>query len=163
MEEENKEKEKFEIKWQATEFFYYQKNVSWYWLVLIFGIVVMAFALWQKNFLFAVFIVFALILLFYWGRNQPRSVKFKLNEKGLEFDKKLHSYEDFEYFAINENTGVDSLNQIILKTKGRLKSLMHIYIEKDKMAAVKKELAKRLEEHEYEESLIDSLLKIFRF
>jgi len=160
---EEKVGEKFEIKWQAPEYFYYQKEVSWYWLVLILGIIVFAIAIWQKNFLFAVFTVIAIVLLFHWGRSEPRSVEFKLNEKGLAFDNKLHPYEDFVYFAIDEHTGVDSLNQIILKTKDRLKSLIHIYINKDKTAEVKQRLAERLEDRKHEESLTDSLLKIFRF
>lgn len=154
---------KFEIKWQAPEFFYYQKDVSWYWLVLILGVILVAFALWQKNFLFAVFVVIAMFLLFYWGRSEPRSVEFKLNEKGLEIDKKFHPYEDFVYFSVNENSEINSLNQLNLKTKNRLRSLISIYVEKEKMGVVKKKLSRYLEEIKYEENLIDVFLKLFRF
>ena len=69
-----KQEDKFEIEWQAPEYFHYQKDVSWYWLVLILGIVTIVFALWQKNFLFAVFVIIAEVLLFYWGRTQPRVI-----------------------------------------------------------------------------------------
>ena len=153
----------FEIAWQAPEYAPYQKNVSWHWLVLILGIILIAVALWQKNFLFAVFIVIAEILLFYWGRSQPRLVEFKLNEKGLELDNKLHPYDEFVYFSVNENTGMDNFSQIAFKTKSHFKPLLEVYIDKNKIALAKEKLIKCLEEHEHEENLIDILLRLFRF
>ncbi len=158
-----KQEDKFEIEWQAPEYFHYQKDVSWYWLVLILGIVTIVFALWQKNFLFAVFVIIAEVLLFYWGRTQPRVIEFKLSERGLEFDKKLYPYDEFVYFSVNENTGTDNFGQIAFKTKSHFKSLLDICIDKDKIASIREKLAKYLEEHEHEENIVDSFLKLFRF
>ena len=50
------------IEWQAPAFRYYPKDVSWYWLSFIIAILIMAFAIWQNNFL--------LPFLFYWRKYQ---------------------------------------------------------------------------------------------
>ena len=60
--EGGKEREKSDgIVWQIPEYEYRSKDVSWYWISLIAAIVLFAFAIWQKNFLFAIFVVIAFL------------------------------------------------------------------------------------------------------
>ena len=79
---------KKEIRWSAPEFHHYEKDVSWYWLVSIATIVVVIFALIQKNFLFAIFSVIAASLVISWGKKTPETLDFVLSESGLDIGNK---------------------------------------------------------------------------
>lgn len=61
----------FEIKWQAPEYEYREKTVSWYWISIVVAALVIAFSVWQKNFLFGFFIVIAEMLFIVWGNRTP--------------------------------------------------------------------------------------------
>ncbi len=52
----------FEINWEAPEFEYREKDVSWYWISIIAAAAIIAFSVWQRNFLFGFFIVIAEML-----------------------------------------------------------------------------------------------------
>jgi hypothetical protein len=62
----------FEINWQAPEFEYRPKSISWYWT-----------SIWDRNFLFGVFIVIAEVLLIAWGNDAPPTVNFVLTDSNL--------------------------------------------------------------------------------
>ncbi|MDP3892652.1 hypothetical protein, partial [Nocardioides sp.] len=70
--------EQFNIEWRAPEFYYREKGVSWYWLSIIAAIVILSVSVWQKNFLFAVFVVIAEILMLVWAGRKPREISFSL-------------------------------------------------------------------------------------
>ena len=74
---------KFEVVWDAPEFEYREKGISWYWLSIIAAACIIAFAAWFRNFLFGFFIVIAEILFIVWGNRQPRTVEFKLDDSGI--------------------------------------------------------------------------------
>ena len=44
---------KFETTWEAPEFEYREKEVSWYWISIIAAALIIAFSVWEKDFLFA--------------------------------------------------------------------------------------------------------------
>ena len=73
----------FTITWQAPEFQYREKGVSWYWLSIIVVAAIIAFAIWQRNFLFGVFMVIAEILLIVWANAVPKVFDFSLTENDL--------------------------------------------------------------------------------
>lgn len=146
-----------EIKWTAPEYAYFHKDVSWYWLTVIISVLIVAFALWQRNFLFAVFVVMAEALLLFWGRRNPKNLEFKLNDKTLAIgNQTFYPYESFAGFAVREN-------EIVFKSKNRLSPYMKISAEESKLGEIKKLLSRHLPEIEYEESLTDHIVKMLRF
>ena len=64
----------FEITWEAPEFEYRPKSVSWYWISIIIAAAIIAFAIWERNFLFGIFIVIAEILFIAWGNETPATI-----------------------------------------------------------------------------------------
>ena len=153
-----------EIKWSAPEYHHYEKDISWYWLVAILGIILTAIALWQKNFLFAVFVIIAALLAINWGRRKPEIVDFILSEKGLDIGgKKNYPYESLEGFAIIELPENSELNELVFKTRGRLNAWLKIIIANQRRDAIKEMLGQHVPEIEYQESLADHISKLLRF
>jgi len=151
------------IRWSAPEFHYYEKDIVWYWLVLIVTLILVVIALWQKNFLFAVFLIVAALLTIAWARRTPKTIDFTLSEKGLDIGgKKFYPYEGLTGFAIvsgDQDTGFDEL---IVKTKGQLNALIKIIIISGESGAIKNLLSRFIPEIEYQESVSDRLARMLR-
>ena len=151
------------IQWQIPEYEYQPKDIAWRWLSLIAAIILFAFAIWQKNFLFAVFLIVAALLTITWARRLPKTTDFTLSEKGLDIGgKKFYPYEGLVGFAIvsgDQDTGFDEL---IVKTKGQLNTLIKIIIISAQGGAIKNLLSRFIPEIEYRESVSDRLARLLR-
>ena len=102
-----------EIAWEAPEFEYRHKDISWYWISIIVAVVCIGFAAWQKNFLFGFFVLVAEILILAWANQQPAIFNFRLTEKGL--------------FIQNKNqTIISSDNKTTLQFQRRVTSFTHL-------------------------------------
>jgi hypothetical protein len=152
-----------EIFWQAPEFQYYPKNISWYWLSLIVAILLLAFAVWQKNFLFAAFIFLAELTVFTWARRQPAMIKFKIDEEGVSVADKIYSYDDLEKFCLRADSMNKDFEELILKKKTHFNPYLKIFIETRLSPRAREILSQKLAEEEYEDSLLEGILKWLRF
>ena len=153
-----------EVRWSAPEFHYYKKSVVWYWLVMLIGLILIALALWQKNFLFALFIVMAAVLTIGWGRREPKTVDFRLSENGLYIgENKFYPHESLVGFAIVPDHADPELSELLLQTKGRINAWLRVIIVTQRTPAAKKLLTEYLPEIEYRESISEHLGKILRF
>jgi hypothetical protein len=152
----------FETRWEAPEFEYHPKGVSWYWLSIIIAAAVTAFAIWDRNFLFGVFVVIAEILLIAWGNETPTTVNFTLTENDLSIgNAKNYQLNLFENFSANER-GSD-WTEIFFTFKTKLRTPLKILAPKTKIDEIRKGLKSLLREVEFEPSLLDSLEKIIGF
>lgn len=156
------------IEWQAPEYEYYSKDVSWYWLSLIASIILAAVALWQKNFLFAVFVAVAWMVVINFANRSPDDWKFKINGKGIEIEPlkegiagKFYPYDEIAGFDIHPSVG--SCRELILKFKSKLSPYLKININPEDEEKIEKFLAEFIPKEKYPESLADSFLKLVRF
>jgi len=168
MKESKSKPEEFMIEWQAPEFEHRQKDVSWYWLSLIISIILLALSVWQKNFLFAVFIVIAWFVIIYATSRTPTIWNFKLSEKGIEINlpndkssNKFYPLDKIEGFDIHGLEG--EYKELILKIKKRFSPYLKInFLAGDEMQ-IKDFLNRYISEEEYNESLADSFSKLIGF
>ena len=152
----------FEINWHAPEFEYREKDVSWYWISIIVASIIIAFAVWQKNFLFGFFVVIAEILFVLWGNEAPRMISFKFTERGLEINQgKLHPMGTIENFGAD--TLDDRWSEVIFVFKAKLRAPLKVIIPTSTLEELRKDLKGVLKEVEYQPSLLDSLEKLIRF
>ena len=87
----------------APEFEHRPKSVSWYWISIIIAATVIAFAIWEQNFLFGIFIVIAEVLFITWGNEAPAMVDFALTDSELAIgDAKRYAIKLFENFSVSE-------------------------------------------------------------
>ena len=155
--------QKFEIAWQAPEFEYYEKDVSWYWLSVIVAVIVLSIAVWQKNFLFAAFIVFAEILILVWAGQKPKTVEFKINEQGLTIGgRKFYPYAEIVGFSADEN-GADEWPEIIFRFQRRLQPTLKVKAPKNRFGEIEKALAPLVKKIEFEESFLETLERFLGF
>lgn len=155
-------KQSKEIIWQAPEYKYQHKDVSWYWISVIGVAILLLVAIWQKNLLFGVFVIIAEIMILFWAKRFPKILQFKIDKKGVHIGKlKSYDYENLIGFHIVEDD--DELSELVLKTKNRLHLYIKILLLNDDIPKIKKALQEHLEEIEYEESLIDHLGNIIGF
>jgi len=152
------------IEWQAPEFEYVEKDVSWYWMGLIVSILLLAAAVWQKNFLFAIFVVIAYLAVIYSAGQRPAIWKFTIDNNGVEIDpmkgksvaSKIYNYEDIEGFDIWDK-------ELVLKVNKKISPYVKMIFPADKEKEIKEFLAKHVPESEYEIPISDSLSKLIGF
>ncbi|MBI4085939.1 MAG: hypothetical protein HY433_01700 [Candidatus Liptonbacteria bacterium] len=155
--------QKFEIAWQAPEFEYYEKDISWYWLSVIIAVVVLSAAVWQKNFLFAAFIIFAEILILVWAGQKPKTVEFKLDERGLTIgNRKFYPYAEMTGFSADENNE-DEWRDFIFRFQRRLQPTLKVKTPKNRFGEIEKALAPIVKKIEFEESFLETLERFLGF
>lgn len=151
------------IEWQAPEFEHQQKDVSWYWLSLIIGIILLAVSIWQKNFLFTVFIVIAWLVVVYLAGRNPTIWNFKLSEKGIEINLPNNDPASTKFYPYGEIEGFDIHGELILKLKKRFSSYLKINFPAEEEKKIKDFLEKYIAKKDYSESLTDSFSKLIKF
>ncbi len=157
------------IKWQALEFEYQKKDVSWYWLSVMAAIILVALAIWQGNFLFAIFIVIAELVVVSFAGKFPPVWEFKISGKGVEIgrpnqqgEKKFYPYEKLEGFDIHSG-GDETHKELVFKSESKLQPFLKINIHSEDEERIKKFLLKFLPREEFDKSAIDSVSKLIRF
>ena len=154
----------FEIKWQAPEFENRERDVSWYWISIIIAAAMIAFAVWQRNFLFGLFIVIAEILVITWGDRATRMITFVLTEQGVEIEpKKFHLFTEMESFSVDKGPDDGLWDDIIFHFHGKFKMPLIIKLPKKELEKTKIIIKKILKEVDYEPSFLDSLEKLVGF
>ena|ERR1700722_2676403 len=152
----------FTIAWQAPEFEYREKTISWYWITIIVAACIIAFSVWERNFLFGFFIVIAEILVIAWGNQQPRMVSFVLTDATLSIgEQKSHTLKEFESWSTDEMD--EGLVEILFNFRAKLKTPLKILAPEEKLEEIRKNLKPILKEVEYQSTLIDAIEKLLRF
>ncbi|MFA5098620.1 MAG: hypothetical protein WC461_00135 [Candidatus Paceibacterota bacterium] len=152
------------IEWQAPEFEYREKDVSWYWMGLIIAFCLLALAVWQKNFLFAVFTVIAYLVVVYSGGQKPAVWKFTINDKGVEIDPQRGKSIASRFYKYEEIIGFDIWEkELVLRTNKKISPYLKMIFPKEKEKEIKEFLAKYIPEEEYNVSIADSFSKLVGF
>jgi hypothetical protein len=152
----------FEMQWEAPEFEYREKGVSWYWISIIVAAIVISFSVWQKNFLFGFFIVIAEMLFIVWGNRKPRMVHFSLNETAIVIDGAKHYFlKDLESFSVDELGG--EWTELIFYSRAKLRTPLKLLLPQGHLEEFRAGIKNILKEIPYEPTLIDSIEKLLRF
>lgn len=150
------------FEWEAPEFLHRPKTVSWYWISAIAAIIIFAFAWWQKNIFFGFFIIIAEALLIYFGRQEPRLLKFSTDGQGVAIaNEKYLSYDNLESFWMRPKN--KKWQELILKSKARFVPYVKILTAAESSNRIKTILQSHLPEEEYEDSLLDALHELTGF
>lgn len=152
----------FSIEWQAPEFEYREKEVSWYWISIIIACVIVAFAVWERNFLFGFFVVIAEMLFVSWGDRAPRLVHFDLTDKEIAIDgKKFYPMGQLETWSADHLD--DEWTELIFSFKAKLKTPLKLLAPTGLIEEIRKNLKTALRETEHQPTLLDALEKLVRF
>jgi len=152
---------KKELRWEAPDFIFHRKDVSWYWISIIIALALTAFGIWQKNTLFVAFVIIAEVIIFGWAKHSPKTFHFTLDKDGAHVDgKTVCLWNEAESFSLHE---FDELSEITLKKHRGANPYVKLFAHNDMLPEIKKFLLDRLPEGEHEESLIDALFHAIKF
>ncbi len=155
--------DRFKIEWQAPEFEYRGKDIAWYWVSVILAIILLSAAIWQKNFLFGVFIIMAEILILVWANRTPQTVAFKLDEKGLTIGQgKFYSYNEIESFSVDDDAE-DEWADVLLRFRSNLRPTVKIRVPKQRLAEIEKIFTPLVSRVEFQESFLETLERFLGF
>ncbi|RJQ30078.1 hypothetical protein C4565_01080 [Candidatus Parcubacteria bacterium] len=142
--------ERKEHLWRAAEHEHRDKEMGWYIIIGFVALIFFVVALFQKNFLFAVFIITATGLLFSFSRRRPIIYEFKVDKTGVWVEKKLYPYERLIAFSIRDR--INQLHELVIHQRGTTKPHIHIPIDVVTLKSVRPFLAEYLPELEHEET-----------
>lgn len=159
---------KFEITWAAPEFEYREKDVAWYWVSIIAAALIIAFSVWQKDFLFGLFIVIAEMLFIVWGNRVPAVVSFTLTDTEIAIGGyKSYLMKEFESWSVNSAGGAGAEGEewadIAFYFRSHLHPPLAVLVPEEKLAEIRANMKTVLREIEHEPTLIDSIEKFLRF
>ena len=116
MAEENKPIEDIEsetdtISWHIPEYHGEQKTKLWYAIYALIGVALLAYAIFTQNFIFAVIIIFAAILIVIFDGGKAGMLEVTISDKGVMVGHEFYSYDQIEdFFIIYEpDAGVKNL------------------------------------------------------
>lgn len=154
-----------ELSWQAPEFEHRPKTVSWYWATILISILLIALAVWQKNYFFAVFLVLAELMMLIWGSFEPPMVAFSLNQRGLTIGaSKFYPFTDLKSWSADAQGFFDpDWPDIIIHFHGHLRMPTKIKVPVALLTEVEKFLRPRVKEEPFEPSFVDVIEKLLGF
>ena len=154
------------LRWEAPEFDHHPKNVSWYWISILIAILLLALAVWQKNFFFGVFIVIAEVLVLAWASVEPPMIKFELTEKGLRVGpKRFYRMRELEAFSADvEGLFNEEWPDIVLHLRSHFRPAVRIKAPRHWLHEIRQEFRDHnVKELHFEPTFLEIVEKFMRF
>ena len=148
-----------EISWQAEEYIVRKHDAVWYIGLIIIAGALCALSVWLKSWTFLALVIVSVIAILTSNLRPPRKISYKLNDKGLTEDKRLHSYDEFKAFGIMKE---DSHFSAILIPKKRLGLSVKVYFPGDSGEAIVDALGARLPMEEVKLDFLDRIVNFLR-
>ncbi|MFA4833946.1 MAG: hypothetical protein WC619_03825 [Patescibacteria group bacterium] len=98
--EKSPEKEPENISWRVPEYDKHEKSGGWYIFYSLIAFLLILYSFLSGNFLFAVIVIIAAIVIVLRDGQEPDLVKISLTEEGIIVGKKFHDYDEFKNFSI---------------------------------------------------------------
>lgn len=155
-----------EIVWQGPEFEYHEKGPLWEAIVVIVAAVVIALSLiFQRNFLFAVFIAFSAGTMIFWGRRRPLIVECLLDDGGLTIKGRVEfHFSELSEFAVSPYPVADgNFAELVLHRKGAIRGPVKLFVPLDSIEEIREHLRNYLVEFDYEPSLSEQVARLLKF
>ena len=86
--------------WEAPSFEHGERGPRWYVFMAVTVAILMAYAVWTANFLFAFIVMLSAIIILLAGNQAPKPMLVQVGENGIVHDGKLILYQDIDNFAI---------------------------------------------------------------
>jgi len=158
---ENKEKNNSnEIEWEIAFTKEVQKSNFFYIIVLGITTLLLLFSIWQKDFLFGVFIILASGTILFLSTQRPQTYKFKLTDDALIIgeDETIYPYNRFSHFHIYKYSPEEY--ELFLVFKEKFRPILRIRIYPRDIEKIRDFLSGYLPQRETEPSFWDIFSKI---
>ncbi len=149
--------------WETASFDKYERGPKWYAIMGVVSLFLLAYAIWNENFLFAFLILLADITLILGYRRDPQAVLVQVGENGVVWNGKLHLFQDLERFAIVYQP--PHVKVLYLQPKTGIQNGLRIHLEQQDPVLLRDHLRQYLAENldlpnEYPSDTIGRLLRL---
>ena len=116
------------VDWNVVEYEQHVRGTLWHVLVISIGIILVIYALATDNFLFAIIIILAAIILFLQSSVAPERVYFAITDLGVILGNRFYTYDEFRAFYIIYTQEVQT---IFFDTKAALRPDLRVPMTED--------------------------------
>lgn len=89
------------VTWDIPEFDHHDRSRGWLVTAVIVGVALLVYALATRNFLFAIIVLLAAIILYQQSTVAPKNLRFAITEGGLEVGPDYFALKDVKNFWIH--------------------------------------------------------------
>ena len=90
------------IEWQAPEYKHKNKSVDFIWTIGLVALVMLGLAIWQANYVFAVFIFISGCTLILFSIREPDNINFVIETSGLSLGKDKYEWKKIKGFHVKK-------------------------------------------------------------
>ena len=150
-----------EFEWEAPEFEKKEKTKSWFIIPALVAIALGIFALLSDNILFLVLVLLGFFVFYIYAKKEPRTIKFKINEKGIEIDNRLHDFDSLRSFWVFYDPPEEK--EISFRSKKTFFPYLRMPLADQNPVDLRKYLLKFLPEKHHHESIVDIWMRRIGF
>jgi len=161
--EKSKELEPKNISWPVPEYDKHEKGGGWYIFYSLIAFLLILYSFLSGNFLFAVIIIIAAIVIVLRDGQEPDFVKISLTEEGVIVGRKFYDYDEFKNFSIVYKPKQEIKN-LYFEFNNSLKPRLSIPLKKMNPLLIRKSLLRYLPEDldRTDRPLSEELGKLFK-
>jgi hypothetical protein len=149
------------LSWQAPEYERTERTASWYLWSILGATLLVIIALWQKNILFALFVILAEGVLLLMGREKSPLRLYHLDESGLSLDnKQVRAYPQMLYFSFFDFS--ERYVELIIRPTERFHFYTRVLLPRERVQEVQAFLEPRVHAFEYRPTMADILARWMR-
>lgn len=91
------------FQWMVREYEQHERPKRWYTVMGLVGALLVLFALWSTNYLFALIVILFAIILYLQQLRAPLEIPFAITDTGVIIGKKWYSYSELKGFWVIYN------------------------------------------------------------
>ena len=137
------------IDWTAPEYKHKEKSIDFLWTIGLVAVIMCGIALWQGNYLFAIFIFISACSLVLFSIREPEEVTFSIETSGFSMGKDKYEWKKVKGFHIKKENGEANL---LIEINKYLLPVYTIPLPIEKVDEVRESLLKVIPNIELEES-----------
>ena len=149
------------VDWTASEYVAHEKSPSWYTTLGVgSGVLIVIVYIITKDFLASVVILLSCIAVGVYAARKPATKNYRIDEKGIQVDDRLHPYMEFRSFSVVEEGAIDS---VWIKPLKRFAPIVVMYFAPEDEQKIIDTLANFLPQEVRELDAVDRLTRRLRF
>lgn len=98
------------VSWKAPEFIRYNKNITWYVVLVSVAIALTVLFYYLDNLLAMIVVILALIVMLITANQKPKKRMYKLTKDGLKIDEKFYPMSDFRSYFVTYIEDIPNLH-----------------------------------------------------
>ncbi|MEA3398367.1 MAG: hypothetical protein U9R06_01330 [Patescibacteria group bacterium] len=160
---ENQDYGETEFSWETSEYEKHERTKMWYMSATIIAFLLLLFSFLTANFLFAVIIIVAALVIIIHDGRDPEVVNISLTDEGIIVGRKFYDYDEFKDFSIVYKPKQD-VKSLYFEFKNVVRPRLSISLGSINPLPVRKNLLKYLSEdlERTDQPLSEALAKIFK-